>query len=288
MYLNDGNCFGTWSIGMTKFEDFNKPFGIKNYINTCIEFFPPPLPNKSSISGEEYSESYDLFQSSMDSNFEPIFIPPSEEITICELDVDNFELIPGSDKIISGKEFLKFQLQKINIDTLIQLPTRVDFSLSDELITNLLKETLDPAIEVDDWGYPKDESKYPYWLNHTDNIFNIHKPEEEQYVKDWEETLTVGRKFLEEFRISHANLLIDPMVDAILNDDWGIYNHWGEAITDLASTRHSYSNWNCPLMVMYSGKMWPQYSKEGWPKFHSPTSNIYDVYVRNNDEGDPI
>ena len=96
---------------MTIFEDFNKPFGIKNYINTCIEFFPPPLPNKFSLSDEEFVESYDLFQSSMDFNFEPIFIPPSEEITICELDVDNFELIPGSDKIISGKDFLKFQLQ---------------------------------------------------------------------------------------------------------------------------------------------------------------------------------
>ena len=92
---------------------------------------------------------------------------------------------------------------------------------------------------------------------------------------------------MEEFRTSHPNLLLDPMVDAILNDDWGIYNHWGEPITDLTGARYSYSNWSCPLMVMYSGKMWPQYSKEGWPKFHSPTSNIYDVYIRNNDEGDP-
>tara|TARA_A100001011_G_scaffold366194_1_gene418528 strand:- start:129 stop:953 length:825 start_codon:yes stop_codon:yes gene_type:complete len=274
---------------MSDLEKFNKPFGIKNYINTCVEFFPAPLPEEDPEFGDEkFVEPIDLFQSSRGFDFEPIFIPPSGDITICDLDLDSFELVPDTDQTVSGKEFLKFQLQKININTLIQLPTRVDFGLSDELITNLLKEMLDPEIEVDDWGYPKDESKYPYWLNHTDNIFNIHKPEEEQYVKDWEETLTVGRKFLEEFRISHANLLIDPMVDAILNDDWGIYNHWGEAITDLASTRHSYSNWNCPLMVMYSGKMWPQYSKEGWPKFHSPTCNISDVYVRNNDEGDPI
>ena len=54
---------------MTIFEEFNKPFGIKNYINTCIEFFPPPLPNKFSSSDEEFIESYDLFQSSMDFNF---------------------------------------------------------------------------------------------------------------------------------------------------------------------------------------------------------------------------
>ena len=41
-------------------------------------------------------------------------------------------------------------------------------------------------------------------------------------------------------------------------------------------------------MVIYSGKMWPQYTNNGWPNFNSPTYNIYDVYVRNNDEGTPI
>ena len=288
MYLNDRNCFGTWSIGMTTFENFNKPFGIKNYINTCIEFFPPPLPNKSSSSDEEFVESYDLFQSSMDFNFEPIFIPPSEEITICELDVDNFELIPGSDKIISGKDFLKFQLQKINIDTLIQLPSRVDFSLYDELKTDLLKQTLDPSIELNDWGEPVDESKYPYWLNYSDNLFNIHKPIEKDYVKEWEENLKIGKKFLEEFRISHSSLLLDPLADAILDPDWGIYNHWETKIENLSEVRQSYSKWNCPLMIIYSGKMWPQYTNNGWPNFNSPTYNIYDVYLRNNDEGTPI
>ena len=273
---------------MTTFEDFNKPFGIKNYINTCIEFFPPPLPNKFSLSDEEFVESYDLFQSSMDFNFEPIFIPPSEEITICELDEDNFELIPGSDKIISGKDFLKFQLQKINIDTLIQLPSRVDFSLYDELKTDLLKQTLDPSIELNDWGEPVDESKHPYWLNYSDNLFNIHKPVEKDYVKEWEENLKIGKKFLEEFRISHSSLLLDPLADAILDPDWGIYNHWETKIENLSEVRQSYSKWNCPLMVIYSGKMWPQYTNNGWPNFNSPTYNIYDVYVRNNDEGTPI
>ena len=41
---------------MTIFRDSNKPFGIKNYINTCIEFFPVPLPNKFSLSDEEFVE----------------------------------------------------------------------------------------------------------------------------------------------------------------------------------------------------------------------------------------
>ena len=40
-------------------------------------------------------------------------------------------------------------------------------------------------------------------------------------------------------------------------------------------------------MIIYSGKMWPQYTNN-WPNFNSPTYNIYDVYVRNNDEGSPI
>ena len=136
---------------MSDLEKLNKPFGIKNYLNTCVEFFPAPLPEEDMHSNEKFSEPSDLFQSSKDHDFEPIFIPPAGDITICDLDLDSFELVPDTDQTISGKEFLKFQLQKINIDTLIQLPTRVDFSLSDELITNLLKETLGPEIEVDDW-----------------------------------------------------------------------------------------------------------------------------------------
>ena len=61
----------------------------------------------------------------------------------------------------------------------------------------------------------------------------------------------------------------------------------GTKIENLNEVRLSYSNWNCPLMIVYSGKMWPQYSGKGWPNFNSPTFNIYDIYVRNNDEGSP-
>ena len=119
-------------------------------------------------------------------------------------------------------------------------------------------------------------------------MFKIYKPVEKDYVKEWEENLKIGKKFLEEFRISHSNLLLDPLADAILDPDWGIYNHWETKIENLSEVRQSYSKWNCPLMVIYSGKMWPQYTNNGWPNFNSPTYNIYDVYVRNNDEGTPM
>ena len=33
-------------------------------------------------------------------------------------------------------------------------------------------------------GYPLDESNWPEWLNHSDNLFNIHKPAD-QYVDEW-------------------------------------------------------------------------------------------------------
>ena len=102
---------------MNTLEKYNKPFGVKDYLNTCVEFFPAPLPEKSSVSDEEYSEPYELFQSSRDHGFEPIFLPPSGDMIICDLDLDSFELVPNTDQTISGKEFLKFQLQKVNIET---------------------------------------------------------------------------------------------------------------------------------------------------------------------------
>ena len=58
---------------MSDIEKFNKPFGIKNYLNTCVEFFPAPLPEKSMHSDEEFIEPSELFQNSRDHDFEPIF-----------------------------------------------------------------------------------------------------------------------------------------------------------------------------------------------------------------------
>ena len=273
---------------MSNLEIFQKPFGVKNYLNTCVEFFNPPLPMKSSETDEEFYDAFDLFQqSSREGNFEPVFIPPEGDITICDLDTDHFELIPDTDQIVSGTDFLKFQLQTINIETLIQIPTRVDFSLSEETIKELVKETLDPSIELDDWGYPTDEALWPEWLKCTDYMFNIHKPEEEEYLEEWETNVKTGMEFLEKFRQTHPDLLLDPLVEAILDSDWGIYNNWETKIESLSEASHAYSHWNCPLMVMYSGKLWPQYSSAGFPSFHSPDCQIYDTYIRNNDEGEP-
>jgi hypothetical protein len=198
-------------------------------------------------------------------------------------------LIPDTDQIVSGKDFLKFQLQKINIETLIQIPTRVDFSLSEETIKNLLKETLDPSIEVDETdGYPIDEIHWPEWLYCTDCMFNIHKPDEEEYLEEWEENVKTGMEFLEKFRKTHPDLLLNPLVEAILDNDWGIYNNWETKIENVSAVSNAYSNWNCPLMVMYSGKFWPQYTTSGFPSLHSSDYKIYDVHIRNNDEGEPI
>jgi len=267
----------------------NKPFGIKEYINTCVEFFHPPLPVKSIETDESYLNVLDLFQQSpRESEFEPIFIPPAGDVTICDLDTDHFELIPDTDQIVSGKDFLKFQLLTINIETLIQIPTRVDFSLSEELIGSLLKVSLDPSIEVDEWGYPKNQKLWPKWLNHIDNMFNIHKPKEPDHFALWEKDLKAGMQFLEEFRKNHTDLLLDPLVNAILDNDWGINNHLETKIEDLSAVSASYAEWNCPLMVMYEGKFWPQYSGLGWPNFITSNFKIYDTYIRNNDEGSPL
>ena len=87
---------------MSNLEIFQKPFGVKNYLNTCVEFFNPPLPMKSSETDEEFYDAFDLFQqSSREGNFEPVFIPPEGDITICNLDTDSFELIPDTDQIVS-------------------------------------------------------------------------------------------------------------------------------------------------------------------------------------------
>ena len=51
-------------------------------------------------SNEKFSEPSDLFQSSKDHDFEPILFLPLEIVTICDLDLDSFELVPDTDQII--------------------------------------------------------------------------------------------------------------------------------------------------------------------------------------------
>ena len=59
---------------MSDIEKFNKPFCIKNYLNTCVEFFPAPLPEEDPEFGDEkFVEPIDLFQGSRGFDFEPIF-----------------------------------------------------------------------------------------------------------------------------------------------------------------------------------------------------------------------
>ena len=273
---------------MTGLSNFKNGFGVKSYVSTCIEFYPAPLPIELPENNESLKDSYDLFHNSRQFGFEPIFIN-SNEIIVGEIDQDNLEIIPGTEKKIDPKEFLKFQLSKINLDTLIQIPGRVDFTLSDDLISNILKSTISPDIKVDEMGYPLDQSNWPEWLNHADNLFNIHKPAD-QYVDEWKKTLEIGKKFLSDFRISHSNLILDPMVDSILDQDSGVFNHLEKEINNqnINEIRNSYKNWNCPLMILYSGKMWPSYTGAGWPNFHSTNHSINKIYLRNYDEGTPI
>ncbi|SVD65558.1 uncharacterized protein METZ01_LOCUS418412, partial [marine metagenome] len=157
-------------------EKHQKGFGVKNFVEFCIEFFPPPLPlvlpdgqfGGNIDSNEKINEGNELFLNSRQFGFEPIFLTEniSQSITIAQADeASSYELVDGTEVEISARDFIKFQLLKIDVNTFFQIASRVDYSIENDLVLKLLKESLDPNIEVDEFNFPKDQKDWPYWLD---------------------------------------------------------------------------------------------------------------------------
>ena len=96
---------------MTGLSNFKNGFGVKSYVSTCIEFYPAPLPIELPENNESLKDSYDLFHNSRQFGFEPIFIN-SNEIIVGEIDQDNLEIIPGTEKKNRSKRIFKISVNK--------------------------------------------------------------------------------------------------------------------------------------------------------------------------------
>ena len=292
-------------------EKLQKGFGVKNFVEFCIEFFPPPLPlvlpdgqfGGNIDSNEKINEGNELFLNSRQFGFEPIFLTEniSQSITIAQADeASSYEVVDGTEVEISARDFIKFQLLKIDVNTFFQIASRVDYSIENDLVLKLLKESLDPSIEVDEFNFPKDQKDWPYWLDVHQNsgFFNPHKPDEKfekKYpgsIKEWEKNKSTSTKFIKEFRESHRDKILDPLVDMLFDKNCG-FNTWLETnIYDnckkknLSTYSKAYSKWDCPLMIIYRGNFWPVYYEEGDPTMWNPgKSSILNAFVRNYDEG---
>jgi hypothetical protein len=156
--------------------------------------------------------------------------------------------------------FLRWQLERVSEETLWQLISKTDASVT---------ELLDSDAE-----YEKDSDYDPEnWLS--------------VYAKDEYPGKAVA--YIRRLREEVADEFYKVVVAAILDERYGLLNtEWYETEIDgnLEQVRFAYGEWQVPLMIVSMGKFFPYISKDYDTNLMMEDYKINNMFVRNYDEGD--
>jgi hypothetical protein len=214
-----------------------------------IEFFHAPLP--ADVDGQDVTDEADLFRASNANGFEEIYLANGESI--------NAEC-SGKNHRFRIEDFLRWQLERVSEETLWQLISKTDASVT---------ELLDSDAE-----YEKDSDYDPEnWLS--------------VYAKDEYPGKAVA--YIRRLREEVTDEFYKVVVAAILDERYGLLNtEWYETEIDgnLEQVRFAYGEWQVPLMIVSMGKFFPYISKDYDTNLMMEDYKINNMFVRNYDEGD--
>ncbi len=218
-----------------------------------VEFFSAPLPDELEGGGKISSEA-DLFRSGCQLGFGELFLTDDKDVVgVCE----------GQKYRFSIEDFLRWQLELLDEDTLWQVIGKTDAPVSEILDRNV-------EIEKNPDYYPDD------WLNF--------------YYRN--EYPGKGLALVKRMRQEAPDKFYGTLIESILDENVGLLNtDWYETEIDgnLDEVRASYAEWDVPLMIVSTGKFLPYSSEEN--RFSSLCMDEYNVkhmHVRNYDEGDML
>jgi hypothetical protein len=215
-----------------------------------VEFFSAPLPED--LDGEDVSTEADLFRASHVNGYNEIFLAEGKTINgECE----------GKKCQFAIEDFLRWQLERVNEETLWQLISKTDAAVT---------EILDGDAE-----YEKDPDYNPEgWLNF--------------YARD--EYPGKAEAYIKRLRQEAPDEFYGALIESMLDDRYGLLNtEWFETEIDenLDDVRSSYAEWEVPLMVVSTGKFLPYISTDNDHNLMMDDYKLNHMYVRNYDEGDP-
>lgn len=224
---------------------------IRFHVTHVIEFSPAPLPED--LDGEEVTTESDLFRASHVNGYDEIYL--SEGDTIhgeCE----------GKKYQFPVEDFLRWQLERIGAETLWQLISKTEASVT---------ELLDGDAE-----YEKDPEYYPEdWLNY--------------YAKD--EYPGKGVAYIDRLRREVPDDFYAAIIESMLDETYGALNsEWfeNEIEDNLQDIRASYAEWDVPLMIVSVGKFYPYIAADSDHNLMMDDYKLNHMYIRNHDEGDPL
>lgn len=230
-----------------KIEDFEGK-DLYFYVSHMVEFFPAPIPER--MDDLTIEKETDLFRMSHIFGYDEIFLNEGYWVYAeCEGRRYRFPI----------SEFLRWQLERINAETIWQI-----ISKTDALVSDLLDE---------DSEYEKDPEYNPEaWLD--------------IYARD--EFPGRGVAFIQHLRSEIPDRFYSALIESLLDERFGVLNTaWYEFEIDgnLDEAKRAYASWEIPLMMVYTGKFAPYVGADYTQNLLMDDYKLLRMYVRNYDEG---
>lgn len=230
-----------------KIEDFEGK-DLCFYVSHMVEFFPAPIPER--MDDLTIEKETDLFRMSHIFGYDEIFLNEGYWVYAeCEGERYRFPI----------NEFLRWQLERVNAETIWQLISKTDALVSDIL--------------DDESEYEKDPEYNPEaWLD--------------IYARD--EVPGKGVAFIQRLRSEAPDRFYSALVESLLDKQFGLLNTaWYEFEIDenLDEARRVYASWEVPLMIVYTGKFAPYVGADYTQNLLMEDYKLLRMYVRNYDEG---
>ena len=233
---------------LEKIKDHEKN-GIMFSADYMIEIFNVPLMGDDS-NGTEVETAWDLCRMSMHEGFDELFLPCSD-IVRGESNGEQLQF--------ARDDFIKWQLERFNAETLYHLAAKTDVSIAssdDEDYEQQLEK--DPDYSPDDW-------------------FNENITDEDNKKK--------GLELIEKLRKESPEVFYKSIIDGIVDENIGLLTWWETEIEDnLAEVRDAYAHWPAPLMVVSEGDFAPYIDPENMSNLMMEDMRLNRMYVRNYDE----
>jgi hypothetical protein len=226
--------------------------GIYFDVDYIVEIFKPPLMTKNSF-GERVQSAWDLFKMSPDNGFDLLYYSNAKEI----------DALSGDKQLkISIDDFLRWQLERINEETLYHLAAKTDKNNVDDILIFEEEEAKDPDFDPDSW------------LN--ENI-------------DDDSNKQKGIELIKRLRIEKPDEFYNQLIRGIKSNNNGVTT-WLETEIDgefdLDKVRELYANWPVPLMVVSSGYFQPYIDPGNTSILSMDDASVSSMFVRNYDEDD--
>lgn len=219
-----------------------------NAVEIVVEIFPSPIPYE--ISDLAIDTSMDLVLMSGHLGFDQLFLPLS-----------NFVYGTSIHKKakFTRHEYVTWQLAKFNAQTLYFLANKTGARLA-ELVNEEAEFSKDPNYDPDSW-------LHPYGIS------------EDDYQK--------GLDFVERLKHELPEQLCDLIAKAILDPETGVLSWLETAVFDEVDViRELYQDWPVPLMIVSEGKFSTHIDPEYPTTLLREGHRLFEMHVRNYDEGD--